>query len=336
MIDQGTGGRADARRSVLLVDDDQDRARGPAAALEIAGYRVIKAGDGAAALRLLSAHDCDLVVCEALLPDLDGLDICRAIKQAPATRETSVVLILDGDDDVKREKAFSAGADDVCARPFDDATLLAIVRAQLRIRALRLQIYELEGAVLTLARSVEDRDHSSGGISEKVAYWAMQLGEAWGLGKEELTLLYKAALLHDVGSVAVPVAVLTKQAGLDPSEFNTVKRHPIVGEEILRALPGSDQLLPAIRHHHERIDGAGYPDGVIGESIPLFARIISVSDAFVAMTSDRPYRPRRTKEEAVRTLRQGAGKQWDAALVDRFLELVAGADAHEARVGGAS
>ncbi|TMD39358.1 MAG: response regulator [Chloroflexi bacterium] len=335
MIDQGTASSAEARSTVLLVDDDQGRARGPAAALEIAGYRLIKAAEGAAALRLLSAHECDLVVCEALLPDMDGLDVCRAIKQAPATRETSVVVIVDSEDDVKREKALSAGADDVCARPFDDATLLGIVRAQFRIRALRLQIYELEGAVLTLARSVEDRDHSSGGISEKVAHWAMQLGEACGLGKDQLTLLYKAALLHDVGSVAVPVEVLTKHARLDPSEFNAVKRHPIVGEEILRALPGSDQLLPAIRHHHERIDGAGYPDGVIGESIPLFARIIAVSDAFVAMTSDRPYRPRRTKEEAVRTLRQGAGKQWDAALVDRFLGLVAGADAHEARLSGA-
>lgn len=331
MIERGTGGRADARSTVLLVDDDQDRAKAPAAALEVGGYRVIKAAEGAAAIRLLSAHECDLVVSEAMLPDMDGLDFCRAIKQAPATRETPVILIIDSEDDVQREKALQAGADDVLARPFEVATLLAIVRAQLRINLLRGQIYQLEGAVLTLARSVEDRDHSSGGISEKVAHWAMQLGQASGLPKEQLTLLYKAALLHDVGSVAVPVEVLTKQARLEPSEFNAVKQHPIVGEEILRALPESDQLLPAVRHHHERIDGSGYPDGVTGDSIPLFARIIAIADAFVAMTSDRPYRARRTKEEAIRTLRQGAGKQWDAGLVDRFLELVAEGDGQEAR-----
>jgi HD-GYP domain-containing protein (c-di-GMP phosphodiesterase class II) len=164
----------------------------------------------------------------------------------------------------------------------------------------------------------------------------MELGRAAGLSRDEQTLIYKAALLHDVGSVAVPVEVLTKQARLDPHEFDTVKRHPIVGEEIVRALPGSDRLLPAVRHHHERIDGAGYPDGVAGESIPLFARIIAIADAFVAMTSDRAYRPRRTRAEAISRLRQGAGKQWDAALVERFLAVIGDAEEREARAGSAS
>ncbi|HEX9547718.1 MAG TPA: HD domain-containing phosphohydrolase, partial [Acidimicrobiales bacterium] len=127
----------------------------------------------------------------------------------------------------------------------------------------------------------------------------------------------------------VPVGVLSKEGRLDPGEFSQVKRHPVVGEEILAPLPRADQLLPAVRHHHERVDGSGYPDGLGGEQIPLFARIIAIADAFVAMTSDRPYRRRRTKEEAINTLEQGAGKQWDAALVDQFLQLVedTGADA---------
>src|SRR5205085_8001969 len=109
-------------------------------------------------------------------------------------------------------------------------------------------------------------------------------------------------------------------------EFTQVKRHPLVGEEILAPLPRADQLLPAVRHHHERVDGAGYPDGLGGDTIPLFARIIAIADAFVAMTSDRPYRRRRSKEEAIQTLQQGAGKQWDAGLVERFLPLVAAVD----------
>jgi cyclic di-GMP phosphodiesterase len=321
---------------VLLVDDNQERTRGATAALEIAGYRVVPAADGAAGLRLLSAHDCDLVVCDTLLPDMDGLDVCRAIKRAPATREIPVVLVVDHDDEVLAEKARGAGADDVCARPLDPATLVAVVRAQLRIHRLRSQIYALEGAVLTLARAVEDRDHRSSGQAEKVAHWALELGRATGLPREEQTLLYKAALLHDVGSVAVPVEVLTKQARLDPNEFNTVKQHPVVGEEIVRALPGSDRLLPAVRHHHERIDGAGYPDGVAGDSIPLFARIIAIADAFVAMTSDRPYRQRRTRADAISRLRQGAGKQWDTSLVERFLEVIGEAEQREARAGSGS
>jgi putative two-component system response regulator len=332
MIGRGTGDRADARSTVLLVDDDRERLAGHTAELQRGGYRVIQATDGAAALRLVAAHDCELVLCEALLPDMDGLDVCRAIKQAPATRDIAVVLVIDGEDELQREKAVQAGADDVALRPLDGPTLLAIVRGQLRITDLNAQIYQLEGAVLTLARAVEDRDHSSGGNAEKVAHWAIQLGTAVGLPQDQLTQLYKAALLHDIGSVAVPVEVLTKHAGLEPSEYNTVKRHPIVGEEILRALPGSAVLLPAIRHHHERVDGAGYPDGVAGESIPLFARIIAIADAFVAITSDRPYRPRRSKDEAMRILRQGAGQQWDAALIDRFLPLVVEGEGQEARV----
>jgi HD-GYP domain-containing protein (c-di-GMP phosphodiesterase class II) len=192
-----------------------------------------------------------------------------------------------------------------------------------------VQVSQLEGALLTLARAVEDRDQSSSGLGEKVAHWARQLGGATGLSNDSLTVLYKAALLHDVGSVGVPVAVLSKEARLDPGEFTQVKRHPVMGEEILRALPQARDVLPAIRHHHERVDGAGYPDGIGGDAIPVFARIIAIADAFVAITSDRPYRQRRSKQEAMEILRQGAGKQWDAELVQRFLSLLeaAGADA---------
>ena len=328
-----TAGSGPLASVVLLVDDNQERAGASTMALETAGYRVVAAADGAAGLRLLSAHDCDLVVCQTILPDMDGLDLCRAIKQAPATREIPVILLLDRDDEILRNKAWAAGADDVCAPPVEPATIAVAIRAQLQIRQLRSQLYELEGVVLTLARAVEDRDHRSSGLSEKVAHWALELGRAAGISHDEQTPLYKAALLHDVGSVAVPVEVLAKQARLEPHEFNTVKRHPIVGEEIVRPLPGSDRLIPAVRHHHERIDGGGYPDGVAGDSIPLFARIIAIADAFVAMTSDRPYRPRRTRDDAISRLRQGAGKQWDARLVDLFLEVIGEAENGEARAG---
>jgi putative two-component system response regulator len=258
---------------------------------------------------------------------MEGFEVCRAIKQAPATHEIPVVLLMSGDDEVQRERALQAGADDIAVKPVDRARLLALVRVQLRIAELNRQLNKLESVVVTLARAVEDRDHSSAGLSEKVAHWAMQLGTALELPDDQLTLLYRAALLHDVGTVSVPVDVLSKQGRLDPGEFSQVKRHPIVGEEILAALPSAEQVLPAVRHHHERVDGAGYPDGLDGEDIPLFARIIAIADAFVAMSNDRPYRARRPREEVIRTLRQGEGKQWDAALVQRFLRLVDETDA---------
>jgi len=162
--------------TILVADADQDSAQRLRAVLENAGHRVITAADGAAALRLLSAHNCDLVLCDAALPDLDGFEVCRAIKQAPATQETPVVLLVDADDDLQHERALQAGADDVATKPVEPTALLTLVRAQLRIARLTTQLNDLEGVVVTLARAVEDRDHSSIGLSEKVAHWAMQLG----------------------------------------------------------------------------------------------------------------------------------------------------------------
>lgn len=312
---------------VLVADDEEASQREFRTLLERGGHRVISAADGSAALRTMAAHACQLVLCDAVLPDMDGFEVCRAIKQAPATRDIPVVLLMSSDDEVQRERAMQAGADDIAVKPVDRARVLALVRVQLRIAGLKRQLNRLESVVVTLARAVEDRDRSSAGLSEKVAHWAMQLGSALELPDDQLTLLYRAALLHDVGTVSVPVDVLSKQGRLDPGEFSQVKRHPIVSEEILAALPNAEQVLPAVRHHHERVDGAGYPDGLSGEDIPLFARIIAIADAYVAMSSDRPYRARRPREEVIRTLRQGGGRQWDAALVERFLKLVEGTDA---------
>jgi putative two-component system response regulator len=312
----------DPTATVLIAEDDADVERDLRNHLEAAGNRVISAKDGAAALRMLSAHPVDLVLCQAALPDMDGIEVCRAIKRAPATQNIPVVLLIGAADELLRQRAVDAGADEVAVMPLERATLLTLVRSQLYITRLKSQIDQLEGIVVTLARAVEDRDHSSAGLAEKVAHWAMQLGTSLGLPDDQLTFLYKAALLHDVGTLSVPVGVLAKEGRLDPGEFTQVKRHPVVGEEILAPLPRADQLLPAVRHHHERVDGAGYPDGLGGDQIPLFARIIAIADAFVAMTSDRPYRRRRTREEATTILAQGAGKQWDAALVERFLQLV--------------
>jgi len=316
----------DSPPTLLVADDEEASQRELRTLLERGGYRVITARDGAAALRTLAAHECELVLCEAVLPDMDGFEVCRAIKQAPATRDIPVVLLMSGDDEVQRERAMQAGADDIAVKPVDRVRLLTLVRVLLRIAGLNRQLNKLESVVVTLARAVEDRDHSSAGLAEKVAHWAMQLGSALDLPDDQLTLLYRAALLHDVGTVSVPVDVLSKQGRLDPGEFSQVKQHPIVGEEILAALPSAEQVLPAVRHHHERVDGAGYPDGLGGEDIPLFARIIAIADAYVAMSSDRPYRNGRPRDEVIRTLRQGEGRQWDAALVERFLRLVAESD----------
>lgn len=307
---------------VLLVGDDPETARSLTTSLAGAGHEVVTARDGATALRLLPTRRFDLILCGLALPDMDGVELSRAIKQAPATQDIPVVVLSPAEDEREHARALEAGADDFVVQPFDGATLLALINAQLRIRRLNGQLNDVEGIVLALARALDDREAGSGGQAERIAHWATQLGSAIGLPEAELVQLYKAALLHDVGTVGVPAAILAKRGPLEPAEFAQVKQHPEIGEQLLTPLPVADQLLPAVRHHHERVDGQGYPDGLRGDHIPLFGRILAIADAFVALTSDRPYRSRLSRPQALDLLRRDSGRQWDASLVARFIDLV--------------
>ncbi len=308
--------------TVLVVDEATESLRALEAYLAGAGHDVVVARDGASALRQLSAHPCNLVLCEMVLPDMDGLEVCRAIKHAPATHEIPVIMLGVEGDDVKRERAMQAGADDYAVKPVERAMVLGLVKAQLRIAQLNNRLHELEDVVVSLARAADDRDQGAAGMSERVAHWALSLGTGLGLPELDLTLLYKAALLHDVGTLGVPAGILAKSGRLDADEFRQVMEHPVLGERLLQPLPQADRLLPAVRHHHERVDGTGYPDGLAGDQIPLFARIIAIADAFTALNADRPYRRRLPRDQAIKTLREGAGTQWDPDLVDRFLQML--------------
>src|SRR5439155_579633 len=179
-----------------------------------------------------------------------------------------------------------------------------------------------EGVILALARAVESRDGYTIQHAERVALYAREMGRAYGLGGEDLDVLYRGGLLHDVGKIAVPEAVLLKPGSLDEAEVASMQRHAVEGERICGPLRSTAHYLPIVRHHHERVDGHGYPDRLAGSEIPLGARLVAIADAWDAMVSDRPYRPGLSREEAARRLHEGKGAQWDAMLVDVFQGLV--------------
>jgi putative two-component system response regulator len=135
----------------------------------------------------------------------------------------------------------------------------------------------------------------------------------------DLDALYRGGIIHDIGKIGIPDAILLKPGPLDAGEEITIRSHPAIGETIVAPLRSATRLLPIIRHHHERYDGTGYPDRLAGAAIPLLARIVAVCDAFDALVNDRPYRPRKSLEEALRLLRAGRGRQWDPDVVDAFL-----------------
>ncbi|WP_324616347.1 HD domain-containing phosphohydrolase [Paenibacillus bouchesdurhonensis] len=181
----------------------------------------------------------------------------------------------------------------------------------------------VESYFATLAAALDARDPYTAGHSLRVAEYAVQIGTLAKLPKPVVDQLRKAALLHDIGKIGIRDAVLLKEGQLGEQEWEQIKAHPVLGEAILRQIEPADEMaafLPGVRSHHERYDGGGYPDGLKGEEIPLFGRIIAVADAFDAMTSDRPYRKGMAANTAIAILEKGRGTQWDPYFVALFVE----------------
>jgi len=203
------------------------------------------------------------------------------------------------------------------------ARLLALQIGGAVAQALLLEdLDSSETVILSLAHAIEAKDPTTEGHCQRLAQHAEQLGRSLGFSGARLRILRMGATLHDVGKIAIPEAILDKPGALTDAEYAIMQRHPIAGAEICAPLRSARDLIPAIRHHHERWDGTGYPDRLAGEAIPLDARIIAIVDAYDAMTSDRPYRRGLPPEKALAIMRENRGPQWDPSLLAIFLQLV--------------
>lgn len=200
------------------------------------------------------------------------------------------------------------------------ATILTTHGLNLRLMQDKEQL--VIAAVRSLVNAIEARDPYTFGHSERVASYALQIAEAIGLDDLARTRIHMTGLLHDVGKIGVPDRVLLKPGKLDDEEFDIIKQHPLIGYNILQPVPQLHYTLEGVRHHHERFDGRGYPDGMVGDAIPLFGRILAVADAYDAMTSSRPYRHAMSVDKAVGILREGAGSYWDPMLIEIFLDIL--------------
>ena len=199
--------------------------------------------------------------------------------------------------------------------------LLSRVRSLVRAKRLNEALISAENVIVALALAIEAKDPYAQGHLERVADYASALGREIGLSVPEQELLRKAGILHDVGKIGIRDAVLLKHGRLNKEEWEHIKTHPVLGERICQPF-GEKTLLLIIRHHHERYDGNGYPDGLAGEAIPIGARIMAIADAFDALTSDRPHRGRFSRRQALDIMRREAGTQFDPALSSRFVALL--------------
>jgi putative two-component system response regulator len=315
-------GQSGSGQSVLVVDDNPGDVRLVHTLLTDAGYTVHTATNGRDALRIVAREQLDLVLSDVMMPEPDGFEVCREIKKNPATRLIPVVLITGLRDVEDKIKGIDAGADDFLAKPFNFDELTARVRSLCRLKKFTDDLESAESVITSLALTIEARDRYTEGHCERLARFSTALGAELGLPSEDLSALQWGGILHDVGKIGVADAVLQKPASLTLSEYQEMKLHTVIGERLCGELHSLRHVRPIVRHHHERLDGTGYPDGLRHDAIPLLAQIMGIVDVYDALTTERPYRHALSQDIAFQTLVDEAVKGWRRRdLVDAFIDL---------------
>lgn len=307
----------------MVVEDDPQAARLVQKLLRADGFTVTVVDDGPAALTRVAESPPDLVLLDWMLPSLPGISVCEQLKGNSSTRLIPVVMLTGLDARDRRLTGINAGADDFITKPFDNDELRARVRSLVRLKQYTDELESAESVITSLALTVEARDEGTVGHCQRLAHFATALGRALGLDDESIAALERGAYLHDVGKIGIPDSVLLKPGRLTTDEYELMQQHTVIGERLCGNLKSLAAVRPIVRHHHERLDGRGYPDGLCGDAIPLSAQIVSVVDTFDAITSTRPYRPARSLDDArselMTDVRDG---RFAASLVDEFLRLV--------------
>jgi putative two-component system response regulator len=305
---------------VLVVDDIDGNITLLKDLLEPDGYEVLAAPTGGAALVMVAKERPDVVLCDIRMPELDGFDVCRALKADPVTRLIPVVLMTAISEPDDRVRALDAGADDFLAKPFDRTELTARVRSLTRLKRFTDDLDSAETVLRSLAQMIELRDVYTMGHCERLAAYATMLGAELSLGEEDLTALQRGGYFHDIGKIGIPDAILLKPSALTSDEYERMKEHTVIGDRLCGQLRTLSGVRSIVRSHHERLDGSGYPDGLRGSDVPLLAQIIGIVDVYDAITTARPYKPALSPADACEQLQQEARRGWrDRRIVDVFV-----------------
>ncbi len=309
--------------TVLIVDDQAEGLEAMGEALRPLGFEVWLALDGETGLALARERQPDVILLDVMMPGIDGYEVCRRLKADEETRLVPVVFLTGLDSREARLKGLDAGAADFLNKPFDLVELEVRVRNLVGFRRLTQDLDDAEKMLFAVARSVEARDEGTGEHCDRLSHLAVHLGEQLGLNGDGLKALRKAGYLHDIGKVGIPDAILLKPGKLDAAEWEVMRSHVDIGVTICAGLRTLRSTLPIIRHHHERQDGSGYPDHLVGEAVPLLARVFQVTDVFDALTNARPYRRALTPAAAVEVLREETKRgSWDGSIVEALASML--------------
>lgn len=295
---------------IFVVDEDEPVRRAFDRLLTSSGYTVEPFATGEAAVERLRSGEADLILLDLRLPDQSGLDVLETIRSDPSTRLLPVVMLAGHATDGDKLRAQAAGVTDFMVKPVPPAELLPRVRALVALKQFADEHEHAEKVILTLAKMIDARDPHTAGHSGRVANYADRIAERMSLDSTTRHEMRRGALFHDLGKIVIPDAILRKPGQLTPEEREVVQEHPVVGHDLLSAMKTMRQTLPIVYHHHERLDGSGYPDGIYGSEIPIAVRIVTVADVFDALISARSYREARSVDTAFGILGEGVDRGW--------------------------
>ncbi|MDR1812864.1 MAG: response regulator [Candidatus Fibromonas sp.] len=342
------------RKTVFLVDDNATNLTvGKAALAE--HYKVLTLDSGERLLKVLEKNIPDLILLDIEMPEMNGYETIKAIKSKKETENIPVIFLTAKSDGDSELEGLSLGAIDYITKPFSPPLLLKRIEVHLLVESQKLElrkyndhlqemveektrsVVKLQDAILkTMIELIERRDYSTGGHIERTTLYlnillkAMQKDKllAEKISSWNLDLVMRSAQLHDVGKIAIKDSILQKPGRLTPEEFEEIKKHTVVGEEIIEEIKKNSAEQAFLEHagifaasHHERWDGSGYPRGLKGENIPLQGRLLAIADVYDALVSERPYKKALTHEKAVDIIVEGKGTHFDPSLVDLFLSV---------------
>ena len=308
--------------TILIVDGLKLNRDLLKAVLRSSNYRIVEATRPSEALAILEHDKVDLVILDLMMPEISGPEFCRQLK---ASKKTQLIplLILTSIQGIENEiTGLASGADEFLLKPLHPAVVRTRIQAMLRNKRAIDSLEEAETILFALAQSVEQRDKYTGGHCQRLAMYSVSLGEMLGLSQAQLKALQCGGYLHDIGKICVPDSVLYHAGPLSEQQWEIMRSHTVIGENICRPMKSLSLVLPIIRSHHERWDGSGYPDGLKEEEIPQLARILQLADIYDALTTARPYKPALSEEQAMEIMEDEYRRGWrDPELVLLFREL---------------
>ncbi len=309
--------------TILIVDDLMPNVMLLTNFLSPYGYRILKAYNGEEALEVIAKEHPDLILLDIMMPGVSGIDVCRKVKNDPKTMLIPIIIVTALDEMEEHINSIEAGADDFITKPFNSLLLRTRIKALLKSKMLIDKLDSSEEVIYSLANVIEARDEYTEGHTRRVADYSVAMGKVLNLSEMDLEALEKGGHMHDIGKVGISDAILKKPASLSDEEFDMMKQHPIIGENICKPLKSINSLLGIIRGHHERLDGSGYPDGLKGDQISTLTRIVSIADVYDALVTDRPYRKALSQEKAFEILNdEGKRGLFDTEIVKIFIDLI--------------